>query len=136
MAGPAPRVPEIAERRSCVIVPMTWPVFAILEDLEGRGKNRDDLGRAHRQFDVAERKHRMTERGDAVAIDARNGTGASERDVAGDEGDCDGGSGAQRRRWGGSSWFRVLSSGFGVGELSYSRPKGCRPTKRPRGRGR
>ena len=66
-----------------------------------RGRqNRDDIGGAHREFDVAQGKHRMTEGRDAGAVDPGDGAGAGDRDVAGGERDGNGAAGAQggRRR--------------------------------------
>jgi len=69
-----------------------------LDRLHVRRQNGDDFGGAERQIDFAEGEQRVAEGGNARAFEARDGASASERDVAGREGDGDGGAGAEGGR--------------------------------------
>ena len=81
-----------------------------LHRLEGRGKDGDDIGRAHRKLHVAELKHGVAERDDAVAVYLGDRAGPGERDVPGCQGRRDGVTGPEDRGSPGSRGLAALGA--------------------------
>ena len=98
ISGPAPRRPETADRRSSAYAPDHGPDVGHLNRLEARRQDRDHVGGAHGQLDVAQAEHGVAEGDDPVAVDARDRARARQRDVAGRQGHGDGVAGPERGR--------------------------------------